>query len=154
MSREVKFRVWDLESQRYGEVRHINYNFEGEIDSVVCWFSVHEREVYLPGGTFIIEQDTGLKDKNGKKIHEGDIVGFYDYYLNEETDEDEPGALEPWGHVIYEDTKARFGVWGDSPFADEEKHFFGLTGVLEVIGNIHENQDLLCDTNVANKEEE
>ena len=78
-----------------------------------------------------VGQYTGLTDKNGKKIFEGDIVQYYGTY-----------ALEVFienGH-----TKIR---WFDTVMNGEyDELFFGFDeslGECEVIGNIHDNPELL-----------
>lgn len=73
-----------------------------------------------------IEQYTGLKDKNGEEIYEGDIVE-YDWYIVG----DKP-AYRVEGQVVLDDLGAR---------ADGDRIRY-CTNV-EVIGNIHENPELL-----------
>jgi uncharacterized phage protein (TIGR01671 family) len=87
-----------------------------------------------------VMQCTGLKDKNGKLIYEGDVVKFAFHELAEEK------AFEK--AVI---------VWGDKykyPAFDLDKCEFECNGlsyifnegwVIEVIGNIYENPELLED---------
>lgn len=89
-------------------------------------------------GELIVEQDTGLKDKNDKEICEGDIVGF------------------KWTKRLYVVTYRRYDAsfilendeWEETIHLSLEKDDF------EVFGNIHENHELLDDIRVTNKEEE
>ena len=73
-----------------------------------------------------IGQYTGLTDKNGNKIFEGDVV-FY-------ARDDEVGQL------AYHESEAMFIVEFDTWFTDFD-HIFG--DELEIIGNIHDNPELL-----------
>lgn len=65
MQRIIKFRVWDLEGKQWiiGPCEYLQF------DKV---FSLNEGMWYQDDWVF--QQFTGLLDKNGKEIYEGDIV--------------------------------------------------------------------------------
>ena len=74
-----------------------------------------------------IEQYTGLTDKNGKKIFEGDIL---------------KGSWNTVLIVFYDDISASYRV--KTPLGSErEISYYGDQNHLEIIGNIHDNPELL-----------
>ena len=91
----------------------------------------------------VVEQYTGIKDKNGKEIYEGDLVGI-------PNNEEDGIEAHVFGAVVYD--KNKFGVKRESPFVGEDIHFFDIWDGLEVIGNIHENPELCRDKEGNEKE--
>ena len=80
----------------------------------------------------IFEQYTGLKDKNGKEIYEGDIVFFFTEHFDKAT-----------GGFDGEDEHNATVEWFDNGFAFMDKAPYDPNIECEVIGNIHENPELL-----------
>ena len=130
MSREIKFRAWDCKENSYAKYG-VKLKQDGSIVSDEYdwvneeWYSKVDEE-----HNFIIEQYTGLKDKNGKEIYEGDIIQCH---------------LSPISSTIFTGVvEFRPGCIMFKNFSDSGAYAFNFLGAIEaVIGNIHENPELL-----------
>lgn len=92
-----------------------------------------------PDRHLIWEQSTSLKDKNGKEIYEGDIIA--------QTSINDPFSKRYPDYIVYWcEEYLSWGVkdaWGDDG-NDSDLHFFiAERQKCEVIGNIHENPELI-----------
>lgn len=150
--RELKFRVWIKDEERYYD--------EADEESYMILPNgtvTYTSEVYEEDGEWcrdtvnvtkdvVVEQYTGLKDKNGKKIFTGDII---------EASIDGVWAAgnavcfgkKKWKlEVIYNDIRFMdvFRVIGSRNAPDRIYYLFDKElSELEVIGNIHEHPELL-----------
>lgn len=127
MNDRFKFRVWNTISKKLRNVAQITLDSRQH----GCFSEIEDMETCkLPNQPhLILEQCTGLKDNNGKLIYEGDIVD-----LLPEVDET---AVVEWDEV----TVCFCVVSKSGGFMATFDNYRGDD--LEVIGNIHENPELL-----------
>lgn len=114
--REIKFRVWDKEKQE-----------------MVLWEDYAESIamcIAYPDENSIVMQYTGLKDKNGKEIYEGDIVSLGEYNYECVWISDDIRIPPCWDFI----RTSKFDI-----------HYINFNRIaeFEIIGNIYENPELL-----------
>ncbi len=156
MQRETKFRAWDKLEKRMGEVNYIKYS-NVQYTYVSARFKQKEKVVdegFNYGDkngcdNVILMQYTGIRDKNGVEIYEGDIIHWKTdinnkYLGNFKVEEDE---IVEWSK---EELKWIVREKGASAF-DELKDLTDYD--FEVIGNIYENPELLKEANKLRNED-
>lgn len=130
-----KFRVWDKEEQKWyvptykaykKELHDIDINLDGSLsirtfDESGKYVTIHES---MFEGRYELLQSTGLFDKNGKEIYEGDII---------KNERNELGYIT-WssGSFNYCDGMTNFYLFS-----------IGSGQTFEILGNIYEHQHLL-----------
>ena len=118
------FRAWDKLNNEMYVVEQINFNC-GEFESIGYGIT------NLRGADKIeLMQSTGLKDKNGEEIFEGDIVD----YKGRKAVIKWHGSYASFIYRFVDELKERVSEW--HPLFLAYYHF-------EVIGNIYENKELL-----------
>lgn len=123
MNDRFRFRVWGISRKKFENKKAVEDARIGFLPKV--------------SSNYVVEQCTSLKDKNGKLIYEGDIIRvFYDHFNGTFTEKEVVGPV-----------KWECGTWvvnnsflHHSPEYDET-HL--ESAAVEVIGNIHENPELL-----------
>ncbi|UBH14134.1 YopX family protein [Macrococcus armenti] len=138
-----KFRAWNKYKKKMIEWEDLTISKDADDDELLVWTGGFVSSVIIGA---ILMQSTGLHDKNGKEIYEGDIVNiqFVVWDFEGETEKEYKNA------AIYFDTygsqlsvpsfyiKDEYGVrlLSELAFYDEN---------IEIIGNIHEHPELLVE---------
>lgn len=129
--REIKYRVWDTEKLEFSNWTNRDPFFDVTSGQMFFWERTRNEDgsyggdivVQDLGNRFVLLQFTGLYDKNGVEIFEGDIIkGMFD--------------MGPAGEILQTATV----YWDD--LKGYQWNYWNLDTV-EVIGNIFENSELL-----------
>lgn len=121
--REILFRGKTSTEWVYGDLRHLN---DGRV-AIRKDGEIYPYEV-IPE---TVGQYTGLNDRNGKKIFEGDIVEGDKKYFT---------YTHPYGKVVYDG--GQFVISFDDVLEDIEC-LGAWANAVEIIGNIHDNPELM-----------
>lgn len=146
--KEVSFYIYDIALYNYGGVGfsrdsllevldklNLTEGQRNEIEDYISDNSYSEDWEWYTISFDIIEQCTGLKDKNGQLIYENDLIkcptGIYRIAVDD---------FGLWTVIYNNNPFEEVGEWGDVV----KEYAFNQNNVeIEVLGNIHENADLL-----------
>lgn len=149
--REFKFRAWDNDDRKMFKVIRISFEeIWGDDDEgiLMCPFDefAKDKDADVRHSTnYILMQYTGLKDKNGREIYEGDLYKFiisHDMYNPES------------GHTTFEVVHVKAVTFEDGAFY-HGTHL--LSEIIEFddsftyVGNIYENPELLEESQNGTK---
>lgn len=132
MQDRFKFRIWNKTEMHYNDFVVTATGFAGKITEEFLGQCVFKQDDLTTDNECILMQCTGLKDKNGKLIYEGDIVEIFHM----------SGTMQGrlFKDVVeWNDLRCRFDTENYGVFDEDD--------VYEVIGNIYENPELLTTKN-------
>ena len=151
--REIKFRVWDEKHKRLFIVKQ-PYHLQLQQDSkgkiswkiIDCELGCQNISSWDKDSKNILMQYTGLKDKNGKDIYEGDIIAIpsgwnYSSGLEENVKQGKNRYQYLLGVVVFGKGMFRFNSEIEAIDKAYQHYFYEESGIM--VGNIYKNKELL-----------
>lgn len=146
MKREIKFRAWDKVYECYlYDVQNAYDKLSGCVKYEDGEDAGYDEECFagfLDNDQYVVEQYTGLKDKNGREIYEGDILSFGSVWNNGDGED-----IDEEFHIGVVEYDPHYAVYNVNCDESGERRFM-FTEVVNydgfgVVGNIFENPELL-----------
>ncbi len=130
MNRQIKFRAWDRFNESMLSPHDVNGNKKD-----LSWFFSQFEEAVKGGNDLVLQQYTGLLDKNGKEIYEGDILNVCNGSINGRLWMQKPYSVK---YILDKGFDICMFCWDK-----DGNNIMDSTHWCEVIGNIYENPELL-----------
>ena len=135
--RDIKFKVWDTKENKFKEMGFM-VNQYGSL----MQYGEFEKMKKISRDRYKILQYTGLKDKNGKEIYEGDIIEMQHCKKCNGLKAIVKRYWDGWWYFTEEETKGRMGEMVSQYVANFDEKFEKLSYCI-IIGNKYENPELL-----------
>jgi len=124
--RKIKFRFWCPAGRAFTR----DYHYDGLVDEL---FDEKENDVLIP------QQFTGLIDKNGVEIYEGDLINFSVNYTVCLGDKD---IIDYKNQEVYYDEETASFLFGDEEVSMLDRV---MKETIEVVGNVNIKNDIIDD---------
>lgn len=146
---ETKFRCWDKENDRmiYPSTEGVCFELDDDGINILDVSGDYPEDHTFPAIDSFLMQSTGLKDKNGVEIFEGDMVKKFSN-INKFTDDFTEDIEPTYGTTsIVRDGACFKTTFKGEPSLVLDQNSMSMVEHMEVVGNIYENPELLDQSN-------